>query len=66
MWKRLWIPNNGCGCWQGGSGRYQLQMRTNLNVGAWANIGPVTTNLCGTNTIISTNAFFPVQSLPNP
>ena len=52
-------------CWQGGSGRYQFQMRTNLNMGAWQDLGSATTNTCATNTIVSTNAFIRVLSLPN-
>jgi WD40 repeat protein len=52
-------------CWQGGTGRYQLQMRTNLSAGAWQDLGSATTNLCATN-VVPTNVFFRVQSLADP
>jgi WD40 repeat protein len=60
------VGNASIVCWQGGTGRYQLQMRTSLNVGAWQDFGGATTNTCATNAVAATNAFFRVLSLPNP
>ena len=51
--------------WQGGTGLYQLQSRTNLMLGSWENLGGATTNTVATN-LSSTTLFFRVQSLPNP
>jgi len=51
--------------WQGGTGLYQLQSRTNLSVGSWENIGTTTTNTVATN-VNSSTLFFRVQSLPQP
>jgi hypothetical protein len=51
--------------WQGGSGLYQLQSRTNLTSGSWENVGNATTNTTVTN-ITSSTLYFRVQSLPNP
>jgi len=51
--------------WQGGSGLYQLQSRTNLTTDAWQNLGPATTNTSATN-FNSSTTFYRVQSLPNP
>lgn len=51
--------------WQGGSGRYQVQARTNLAVGQWENLGPATTNRIAT-VACSNLMFFRVQSLPVP
>ncbi|HWN94779.1 MAG TPA: WD40 repeat domain-containing protein [Methylomirabilota bacterium] len=51
--------------WQGGSGRYRLQSRTNLLSGSWENVGGTTTNVTVTN-ISSATLFFRVQSLPIP
>ncbi len=51
--------------WQGGSGRYQVQARENLNSGTWQNLGPVTTNTTFTHTCHSP-MFYRVESLNNP
>jgi WD40 repeat protein len=51
--------------WQGGSGLYQLQSRTNFTNDPWQNIGSSTTNTIATN-LTSSTLFFRVQSLPNP
>jgi len=51
--------------WQGGSGRYQVQARSDLIGGLWQNLGPVTTNTFFTHTCLSP-MFYRVQSLPNP
>jgi len=51
--------------WQGGSGLYQLQARSDLNNGAWQNIGNATTNTVVTHSCLSP-IFYRVQSLPNP
>ena len=51
--------------WQGGSGRYQLQTRSDLTTGDWQNLGAPTTGTSATNTL-SDHAFFRVLSLPNP
>ena len=52
--------------WQGGSGLYQLQQRTNLTQGTWQNVGSPTTATAATNGIGSSAIFYRVQSLPNP
>lgn len=51
--------------WQGGSGLYQLQARTNLTTDTWQNLGPATTNTSATN-MDAVTRFFRVQSLPEP
>ncbi|HEY2951465.1 MAG TPA: hypothetical protein VGK40_02725, partial [Verrucomicrobiae bacterium] len=51
--------------WQGGSGLYQLQSRSNLTTGAWQDVGGPTPATSATNTIDGT-VFYRVQSLPNP
>jgi WD40 repeat protein len=51
--------------WQGGSGLYQLQSRTDLSAGTWQNVGSATASTSATNSISGT-AFYRVQSLPNP
>jgi len=51
--------------WQGGSGRYQVQARNELNNGSWQNLGPVTTNTVFTHVCLSP-MFYRVESLPNP
>ena len=52
--------------WQGGSGLYQVQQRTNLTTSAWQNVGQPTTGTSATNSIQGGNIFYRVQSLPNP
>jgi WD40 repeat protein len=51
--------------WQGGSGRYQLQQRTNLTTGAWQDVGAPTTATGVTNNVSGASLFYRVQSLPN-
>ena len=51
--------------WQGGSGLYQLQQRTDLTQGTWQNVGTPTAATAATNAVTSTT-FHRVQSLPNP
>ncbi|HWN94695.1 MAG TPA: hypothetical protein VNT99_06670 [Methylomirabilota bacterium] len=51
--------------WQGGSGLYQLQSRTNLMKGSWENLGSTSTNTTVTN-IGSLTPFFRVMSVSNP
>jgi WD40 repeat protein len=51
--------------WQGGTGRYQLQGRTNLMAGQWQDIGDPTTNRIATHRCLN-QMFYRVQSLPNP
>jgi len=52
--------------WQGGSGHYQLQQRTNLSSGAWQNVEGPTTSTRATNNLSNANIFYRVQSLPLP
>ncbi len=52
--------------WQGGSGLYQLQQRTNLTQGTWQNLGSPTAATSSTNATGADSLFYRVQSLPNP
>jgi len=49
----------------GGTGRYQLQQRTNLLTRSWENIGAPTTLSSITNTVSDQPVFLRVQSLPD-
>ena len=51
--------------WQGGTGPFQLQKRTNLVTGAWQNIGNPTTGNSLTNSSTGTSAFFRIQAAAN-
>ena len=51
--------------WQGGSGRYQVQARSELGGSSWKNLGAPTTNTVFTHTCLSP-IFYRVVSLPNP
>lgn len=52
--------------WQGGSGLYQSQQRTNLTSGTWENVGSPTVATALTNAVSASPVFYRVQSLPNP
>jgi hypothetical protein len=52
--------------WEGGTGLYQLQQRTDLLGGAWHDIGGPTTNITFATNITANAVLYRVQGLPNP
>ena len=49
--------------WEGGGGRYQVQQTTNLQAGAWIDLGPPTTAVQSTNALEGPAAFLRVKTL---